>query len=122
MATKPIGADEVKAESVEWLWRERIPKGMLTVVAGKPDQGKGLFAAHVASVVSNGIDENGYPDVTKPGVKVLYSAIEDAHGLMTKPRLEAAGANLKNIKLWRFQVPSMMDVLMEHVRAHNIGL
>lgn len=112
--TKPVGADEIEGESVEWLASEaigeRIPKGMLSVVAGKPDQGKGLFATYLASAVSNA------------GGKVIYSAIEDAAGLMTKPRLQAAGANLKNIKIWRFQIPSMMEELMAYIEQYEAAL
>jgi hypothetical protein len=91
--TGPIKAHDVEAERVSWLWHNRIPKGMITVVAGRPDQGKGLFAARVAA------------DVSAAGGKVLYSAAEDSHGLMTRPRLEAAGANLDNVLLWRFALP-----------------
>lgn len=89
----PIRASGVTPETIEWLWMNRIPRGMLTLVAGKPDQGKGLFATHVAA------------EVTKQGGRVLYSAAEDSHGLMTRPRLEAAGADLDNVLLWRFALP-----------------
>jgi len=83
---------------------------MLTVVAGRPDQGKGLFAAHVAA------------DASRRGINVLYSAAEDSHNLMTRPRLEVAGARLDKIHLWRFQLPRQQDVLEEIVRKKQIGL
>ena len=50
--TAPIRLDRVRARKVAFLWRDRIPKGMITVVAGRPDQGKGLFGAHVAAEAS----------------------------------------------------------------------
>ncbi len=90
---QPIKASGVEAQAVDWLWRERIPKGMITLVAGKPDQGKGMFAAHVAA------------EVSAAGGRVLYSAAEDDPARMTRPRLEAAGANLDNVLLWRFRLP-----------------
>lgn len=95
----PVKAGDVTPETVEWLWGGRIARGTLSMVAGKPDQGKGLFAAHVAAEVSN--DET----YRKGGGRVLYSAAEDSFGLMTRPRLEAAGANLENVLLWRFALP-----------------
>jgi hypothetical protein len=106
----PIRADKVRAERVDFLWNGRIPRGMISVVAGKPDQGKGLFAARVAADVSN------------TGERVLYSAAEDDFGKMTKPRLEAAGADLNNILLWRFRLPMQMNELAHIVRENNIKL
>lgn len=108
--TGPIRAEDVEPEAVDWLWMERIPRGMFTVVAGRPDQGKGLFCARVAADVSN---DGGF---------VLYSAIEDAFGLMTRPRLEAAGANLKNIRLWRFQLPDQQRELEALVKKNGYDL
>jgi DNA repair protein RadA/Sms len=108
--TDPIRADRVKAEKVSWLWRERIPYGMLSVVAGRPDQGKGLFAAHVAA------------EASRKGIRVLYSAAEDSHGLMTRPRLEAAEAKLENIHLARFTLPRDFTWLTEQVVKHRTRL
>lgn len=110
MSTDPVRSDHVEPERIEWLWMSRIPKGMITVVAGRPDQGKGLFAAYVTAVSS------------KRGINTLYSAQEDSHGLMTRPRLEAAGANLKRVHLWRFQLPVDMAKLEKQVRSKKIGL
>lgn len=108
--TDPIKASGVEPEVVEWLWGDRIPRGMITVIAGKPDQGKGLFAARVAA------------DVSANGGKVLYSAAEDSHGLMTRPRLEAAGANLDSVLLWRFRLPLNGLELNQIVQDENIDL
>jgi hypothetical protein len=103
-------AGDVAPKKVEWLWRERIPLGMITVVAGKPDQGKGLFSSHVAA------------EVSKKGGNVLYSAVEDDHGMMTRPRLQAAGADLDRILLWRFRLPTQFDELANIVIDNEIRL
>ena len=108
--TAPISSDRVKAVPVEWLWRDRIPRGMITVIAGRPDQGKGLFAAHLAA------------ETSRRGERILYSAAEDSHGVMTRPRLEAAGGELKNILLWRFQLPNHQLELFELIVKRNISL
>jgi hypothetical protein len=103
-------AHDVETKAVEWLWMDRIPKGMISVVAGKPDQGKGLVCAHIAAAVS------------KRGGNVLYSAIEDDHGIMTRPRLEAAGADLKRVVLWRFGMPAQLDELRQIVMKNKVDL
>jgi AAA domain-containing protein len=110
MNHEPVRASEVRAESVDWLWRDRIPRKMMTIVGGRPDQGKGLFCAHVAAETSN-MEFKKAGGGKRPG-RVLYSAIEDSHALMTRPRLEASGANLDNIDLWRFRLPLHQDQLV----------
>lgn len=107
---KPVHARSVEPERVEWLWMNRIPKGMITVVAGKPDQGKGLFGAMLAA------------DVSSNGGNVLFSAAEDSPGLMTRPRLEAAGADLDRVLLWRFQLPKNMKEFQQLVVDEEIAL
>jgi hypothetical protein len=109
-----IRADQVEPEAVEWLCEEhfgrRIPKGMITIIAGRPDTGKGLLASNIAAVLS------------ATGGNVLYSAAEDSHSLMTRPRLEAAGADLERILLWRFALPANQRELAEIVIEKEIGL
>ena len=106
----PIKANKVRSERVDWLWEERIPRGMLSVVAGRPDQAKGLFAITVGA------------DVTKQGGNVLHSAIEDSYSIMTRPRYEAAGADLNRIHLWRFRIPAQLEELEAHIVNDKIDL
>lgn len=106
----PVQSSAITPKRVDWLWHDRLPKGMIVVVAGKPDQGKGLFAAKVAA------------DISTQGGNVLYSAVEDAEDLMTRPRLEAAGANLDRIWLWNFQVPNQLSELEELIVEHDVRL
>jgi hypothetical protein len=119
--TRPIRAEDVAPEVVDWLWptaaqREkynlagRVPRSMMTVIGGRPDQGKGLTATRIAA------------DVSRAGGMVLYSAMEDSHGLMTAPRLRAAGANMANVLLDRFRLPLQLDELAWMIRTYEIDL
>lgn len=117
----PIRADSIQPEAVEWLWRDRIPRRMITIVAGRADQGKGLFCAYVAAEVSRTRFTDPTTGETRWG-NVLYSAIEDSHALMTRPRLESAGANLNHVDLWRFRLPVMMRELEVHLTSKPIDL
>lgn len=107
---EPVKASSLTTEPIEWLWRERLPKGMICVVAGKPDQGKGLFSAHVAA------------EVTQEGGNVLYSASEDDPKRITVPRLEAAKADLDNIIIWDFYLPEHMNEFVEKILDEEIDL
>ena len=87
-----IKLGEVRPEEPEWIWAERIARGEIHFVAGKPDVGKGLMVAKIAADISTGRDPMTGRQVQRPG-RVLYSAREDSYGMMTRPRLEAAGVN-----------------------------
>jgi hypothetical protein len=108
--TEPIHMGDIKPEEVTWLWEERIPRSMISVVAGRPDQGKGLLACRIAA------------DLNRVGHNVLYSPIEDSFGIMTRPRLEAAGADHKRTIMWRFQVPDQLELLEQVVIKKKIDL
>jgi hypothetical protein len=112
-----VKASEVEPEAVDWLWpigsdegNGRIPRSNLTVVAGRPDQGKGLVMTRIGT------------DVSLAGGNVLHSAIEDSPGLITRPRYEAAGADLERIHLWRFLIPPQLRELQAIVVKKSIDL
>jgi len=106
----PIRADEVQPENIEWLWRDRIPKAMFTMIAGKPDQGKSMVATTIAA------------DLTRTGHNVLYSSKERAVGIMEWPRFIAAGGVQDRMHYWRFSLPRQFDELREHVIDKQIDL
>lgn len=86
---------DVKSECVEWLWLERIPLSKLTILDGDPGVGKSLVAVDLAARVTRGA---AMPDGTSAvdGGAVVLSA-EDGLADTIRPRLEAAGADLKRI-------------------------
>ena len=120
---RPVSAEDVQAEAPEFIWGDRIARGEMHFLAGRPDVGKGLMAAKIAADVSMGRDPITGKQVQKPG-RVLYSAKEDSYGMMTRPRLEAAGARLEGgaIKLWRFGLPSMFAELADWITEFQIDL
>jgi KaiC/GvpD/RAD55 family RecA-like ATPase len=105
-----VSAASVESEKIEWLWKDRLPKGKISTVAGRPGQGKGLLGASIAA------------DLSRRGLTVLYSAAEDDHATMTKPRLVAAGANLDNIILWTPILPEQLDELAAVVEGQKVDL
>lgn len=109
-----IKAEDVEPEEIEWLWRERIPRQMITVIAGRPEEGKGLTCCHITA------------ELTRQGLNVLYSADEDSKGLMTRPRLEAAGANLSRVLLLEnensLRLPADMAQLEIYIRTRKLDL
>jgi putative DNA primase/helicase len=74
----------VKMRPVEWLL-PFVPLGKLTIVAGQMDQGKSLLSELWAA------------EVTCKPASVLMFASEDDAADTTRPRLQAAGADLERV-------------------------
>jgi putative DNA primase/helicase len=105
----PPTADSVQRKRIEWLWRNRFPKGMLSLVAGRPGQGKSLFAAMLAAEVSKKGD-------------VIFSNREDPLAQVVRPRLEAAGANLSRIHFYSPTLPDDLPALEKQIRRTKAKL
>jgi AAA domain len=99
-----VSAASVERAPVSWLWRNRIPRGMLSLLFGRPGTGKSLFAAHLAAEVSR-----------RGGV--IFATHEDPLKQVARPRLEAAGAALERVHFWTPLLPEEMrrlaDVILE---------
>lgn len=93
--------DECPETHLQWLWPERIPLGKLTLLVGDPGLGKSFVTLDVAARVSRGndfprLDDESPAGPTEAGSVVLLSAEDDVADTI-RPRLMAAGADLKRI-------------------------
>jgi hypothetical protein len=84
---------DVAPERVEWLWPPYIPVGKITLLEGDPSVGKGFLYVAIVAAVSRGEGLPGSPG-TEPGV-VLVCTTEDGLGDSLRPRLDAAGADVR---------------------------
>ncbi len=88
--------EDVKMEKLEWLWPDIIPEGMMTQIDGNPGVGKSFLSMYIAAHVSQGRDWSpGVP--CKQGTVLLIGA-EDTAGIILKPRLLAAGADMSKVR------------------------
>jgi hypothetical protein len=87
---------DIQAKPVSWLWPGRIARGKLTIIAGDPGLGKSQITASIAAVVTTGgiwpVDRQG----CQPG-DILFLSGEDDPADTLRPRLEAAGADLRRV-------------------------
>ncbi len=77
-----IRASEIVGRNVEWLWPNRVPLGMTSVLAGFPGVGKSTILYDLSARIS------------LEGRAVLIATAEDHLAHVVRPRLEAAGADL----------------------------
>lgn len=99
-----IRSSKVPVKPVTWLWKPYVPRGMMTLVAGIPGEGKSLFVCWLAAAVSQ-----KHP--------VLMSSSEDDYSMVIRPRLEAAGANMERVTLLDPppRIPRDTDTLLRHI-------
>jgi archaellum biogenesis ATPase FlaH len=89
----------VVPKQIDWLWQDRIPLGMLTLIAGDPGVGKSFLSLYIASLVTTA---KKTPDNTLPAYgSVIILSAEDSLEHVIRPRLEALGADVTKVKAIR---------------------
>ena len=92
-------ASDIEPLTVEWLWRARLPLGMLSMFAGDPKLGKSFVTVALAAAVSRGAPFPHGDAPNGPGSVILMSA-EDDPARTIVPRLKSAGANLDKVHIF----------------------
>jgi putative DNA primase/helicase len=90
---------DINSRKIEYLVHNKIPLGMVTLLAGDPGVGKSYLSLFIASLVSNG---GAWPDgslVTKGSVLLLNG--EDHLECTLKPRLEIFNADCSKILAYK---------------------
>jgi hypothetical protein len=117
-------ADQVVAQSVSWLWPERIPLGKLGILDGDPDLGKSLLTLDLCARLSTG---RPFPD-GRPGpepTNALVLSAEDNAADTIVPRLRRLGADMRRVFVWQrerddeewpWQFPAHLDRLDDALR------
>ena len=89
--------EDVVSKAVSWLWSNRIAEGKLTMISGDPCLAKSTLTMGIAANVSTGEPWADCPGIRRePGGVVILSAEDDLADTI-KPRLQAAGADMKQI-------------------------
>jgi hypothetical protein len=81
----------IEPQEIKWLWRGRIPFGMLSLIAGAPEVGKSFLSIFIASRLSKG---EALPDSAEP-IKCdsLFLVAEDPLAQAVRPRFDANGGD-----------------------------
>jgi putative DNA primase/helicase len=89
---------DIVVQPINWLWKGRMARGKVTIIAGDPGLGKSQLTAALAACVSVG---GRLPlDLTEcPTGNVIFLNAEDDAADTMRPRLEAAGADLQRIHI-----------------------
>ncbi|MGA4541319.1 AAA family ATPase [Uniformispora flossi] len=99
----------VTPKRVRWLWKDRIPVGELTLVAGKGGIGKSTLLAEWCAWITTGQMKGEYFGEPRD---VLYVVNEDSLEYTVVPRLLAAGADLSRVHRVRANIGGRWDRVM----------
>jgi len=89
---------DVQPCEVKWLWPGRIPLGRISLLVGRPGEGKSFATTDVAARVSTGAP---WPDGSgnAPRGSVIFICAEDDPADTIRPRLDAHHADVSRVKV-----------------------
>lgn len=104
-------AHRIAVEQIEWLVNGIIARSMIHVVSGRPNEGKSTWTIAIAAEVSR-------------FATVILSNHEDHAGITLRPRLEAAGADLRRVYIPEepYLLPTDCDDLERMIRSTKTAL
>lgn len=106
---------EVKSTPVDWLWYPYIAVGKISLLQGDPGDGKSTMMLRLIAEVSNGgTTPDGQPFGRSQ--RVLYQCSEDGVADTIKPRLEASGADCRNVAFINEEVNGRLTLDDERLR------
>lgn len=104
-AARAVCANSIKGKAIRWLWPNRIPIGMVSIIAGEPGVGKSFLSMMMAATISTG---SRWPDVPGPdrGGTLIITGEEDPDYSII-PRLESNGADKSRVFIFE---PENLDL------------
>jgi len=124
---KLISLDQIKPETVRWLWPGRVPLGKITILQGDPGLGKSTIALDLASRVTTTreMPDGTTSDLAEPADVLLLSA-EDGVADTIRPRLDAMEAEQTKITIpgdhRHFLVPSDAGLIHQALQQRKAKL
>jgi hypothetical protein len=100
--------DQFERREIEWLWYPFIPLGMATMMMGDKEVGKSTVLSDIEARISTGGLWPRFgddPEESAPLGSVIILCKENDFSRIIRPRLEAAGADLKRIHTLGYEVP-----------------
>jgi hypothetical protein len=86
----------IVAKPIHWLWPNRFPRGMFSMIAGPHGVGKSFFSLGMSAIISQGYDWPDCPNSNGKG-SVIYFTDEESLEYAVRPRLDACGADVTKI-------------------------
>ena len=106
---------DVQMSTVSWIWYPYIAVGKITLLEGDPGDGKSTMMLHLIAELSIGGKTPDGRNINNPE-RVIYQCSEDGAADTIRPRLEAFGANCRNVAFIDEEVHSGLTLDDERIR------
>jgi Bifunctional DNA primase/polymerase, N-terminal/AAA domain len=94
-----VHASAIEQRPIDWLWKPRLARGKIALIAGDPGVGKSSL---IADIVARSSRAGVWPDTGfAPRGNCIILSAEDAADDTICPRLEVAGADMDRVLLMR---------------------
>lgn len=131
-----VSLEEIQPLETDWLWEHYLPAGAISVLEGDPGLGKTQALLDMAARLSRGdsMPPHSAPNDTYSRRGSLILNAEDDPARTLRPRLEAAGADISRITLFRemagfdgeetrpVSLPGDLPYIKSMIEANDIGL
>jgi len=117
--------DKIDVAIMRWAVPGYIPQGEYMLIAGDGGEGKSLVTLHIAAKFTRGECCFGLQYDPLPPRSVILAACEDDVATTTKPRLWAAGADMKRVNMLdgiRLKDGSCAPFGLQHVKQIRVQL
>jgi len=123
-----VRASDIKPTTVKWLWPGRFALGKLGIIAGLPDEGKGLLFYYIIARITRGRPWPCGEGTAPLGNVILLTAEDDLQDTVI-PRLIAAGADRARVEILRmvpngngkrmFSLVTDLEMLRQKISRHQ---
>jgi RecA-family ATPase len=123
-----VNLGEVKPKEVDWIWKDRLARGKLTLIAGDPAVSKSTIALDIGARISNGREWPDHSGSAPKGTIILLTAEDDLADTV-RPRVDAligtakAFTVLQAVKVMgeerQFSLVHDLDVLEASILKHK---
>lgn len=123
-------AHQIKPEKLQHLWPGFFVHAAVNIIEGRKSTGKSSVVAAIAAAVTGGPRPPGF--LTCAPRQVLWDAREESWSKVVRPRLSAAGADVKRCarlmikgasgRERKLRIPSDLDQLEDFIHRADVGL
>jgi hypothetical protein len=120
-----VRADQIEAKPIEWLWKNRIPRGAITIFDGEPQSGKTTVLTDLVARECGGLTMPE-TDVRGSGKAVLWISAEDNQATLQR-NLKVSGGDLKKVFIFdrakgRVTFPDWNDALRKEIGNKEVSI